>query len=138
MKELKIETGLQEYQLNDKCTVWFNPSDPAFAETVYNTFSDLKKEQDAKDCKLDGMADKDVYAYLHDLDREMRTAINDVFGQNICDPLFGTMNVYASAGGMPIWMNLMLAIMDEFDESIKREKALHSEKLSKYTKKYHR
>lgn len=35
-------------------------------------------------------------------------------------------------------MNLMLAIIDEFDDGIKREKAFHSEKLAKYTKKYSR
>lgn len=49
MKELTITTGVQEYHLNDKCTVVFNPSDPAFADKLYTAFDALKKKQDARD-----------------------------------------------------------------------------------------
>lgn len=49
MKELTITTGVQEYHLNDKCTVYFNPSDPAFADKLYTAFDALKKKQDARD-----------------------------------------------------------------------------------------
>ena len=84
------------------------------------------------------MTTRETFDYLKRLDREMRDTIDGVFGQPVCEPLFGSMSVYASAGGTPVWMNLMLAIIDELDEGVKREKAFHSEKLAKYTKKYHR
>lgn len=64
--------------------------------------------------------------------------IDGVFEQPVCEALFGNVSVYAIADGAPLWMNLMVAIMDELDEGIKREKAFHSEKLAKYTAKYHR
>ena len=48
------------------------------------------------------------------------------------------MNLYAYGDGMPVWANFLLAIMDRFDEGIKREKALSNEKIAKYVKKYHR
>ena len=36
MKELTLNTGEIEYRLNDKCTVRFNPTDPAFADRIYS------------------------------------------------------------------------------------------------------
>lgn len=138
MKELKIETGLQEFKVNDKCVLRFNPADPAFADRIYTAFDALKKQQDSKNVDLANMPETEVFVYLRELDVDMRKTINDVFEDDVCTPLFGTMSVYASAGGTPLWMNLMMAVIDELDEGIKREKAFHSEKLSKYTKKYHR
>lgn len=138
MKEIKIDSGVQEYTLNEKCTVFFNPTDPVFAEKIYTAFEALQKKQEAQTVDIENMNARETFDYLNGLDTEMRETIDGVFGQPVCEALFGAMSVYASAGGAPVWMNLMLAIIDEFDESIKREKAFHSEKLSKYTKKYHR
>lgn len=136
MRELKFESGLQEYRLNDKCTVYFNPTDPTFADRIYTAFDNLKEKQGKRD--VENMPTEEIFAYLRQLDAEMRAVIDGVFEQEVCKPLFGSMSVYASAGGSPVWMNFMLSVIDELDESIKREKAFHSEKLSKYTKKYHR
>lgn len=138
MTELKFSTGVKEYRLNDKCTVFFNPSDPAFADRLYAAFDDLKKKQDARDNDVEKMSARETFDWLSQMDKEMRDTIDGVFEQPICEVLFGRVNVYAIADGAPLWMNLMLAIMDELDEGIKREKAFHNERLVKYTKKYHR
>lgn len=138
MKKLNITTGAQEYRLNDKCTVFFNPSDPAFADKLYTAFDALKKKQDVRDNNVEKMSAREMFDWLKELDAEMRGTIDGVFDQPVCDPLFGNVSVYAIADGAPLWMNLMVAIMDEMDEGIKREKAFHSEKLAKYTKKYNR
>lgn len=138
MTELKISTGVREYRLNDKCTVCFNPSDPAFADRLYTAFDDLKKKQDARDNDVDKMSAREAFDWLNQMDKEMRETIDGVFNQPICEALFGNVSVYAIADGVPLWMNFMLAIMDELDEGIKREKAFHNERLAKYTKKYQR
>lgn len=138
MKELNIITGAQEYRLNDKCTVCFNPSDPAFADKLYTAFDALKKKQEVRDNNVEKMSAREMFDWLKELDAEMRETIDGVFGKPVCEPLFGNISMYAIADGAPLWMNLMVTIMDEMDESIKREKAFHSEKLAKYTKKYHR
>lgn len=138
MKELTIITGVQEYRLNDKCTVSFNPSDPAFADKLYTAFDALKKKQEARDNNVEKMDAREMFDWLKKMDAEMRDTIDNVFGQPVCNALFGNVSVYAISDGAPLWMNLMTAIMDEMDESIKREKAFHSEKLAKYTQKYRR
>lgn len=138
MKELSFDSGLQEYRFNDKCTLYFNPADPAFADRIYTAFDALKEKQEKRSVDAEKLTPKEAFAYLRQLDAEMREVINGVFEQEVCTPLLGSMSLYAMAGGSPVWMNFMLTIIDELDESIKREKAFHSEKLSKYTKKYHR
>ena len=138
MKELKIETGVEEYDLNGKCKVYFNPADPAFADKLYTAFANLREKQDSQKTDTSKMNARETFDYLNALDAEMREIIDGVFGQPVCAPLFGEVSVYAIAGGAPLWMNFILAIIDELDDGVKREKAFHSEKLAKYTQKYKR
>ena len=72
------------------------------------------------------------------LDGEMREIINDVFEFDVCSGLFGELNVYALAEGLPLWANLLFAIMDEMDETVMREKKAMNPRIAKYTKKYHK
>lgn len=138
MENLNIDLGIKEFSINDKCVLCFNPADPAFADRIYTAFDTLKKKQDGKSADLENLPTEKAFEYLRQLNTEMRETINGVFEDDVCTPLFGRMSVYASAGGSPLWMNLMMAVIDKLDEGVKREKAFHSEKLSKYTKKYHR
>lgn len=138
MTNLKINIGEKEYRLNDKCTVHFNPSDPAFANRLYTALDELQKKQEARNNDVEKMSARETFDWFNQMDKEMRETIDGVFEQPICKELFGSVSVYAIADGVPLWMNLMLAIMDELDESIKREKVFHNERLAKYTKKYNR
>ena len=62
----------------------------------------------------------------------------EVFGFDVCGAVFGDMNVYALADGLPVWCNLMLSVMDEIDTTFAREQKAQNPRISKYTKKYHR
>lgn len=37
-----------------------------------------------------------------ELDGKMRGILNDLFGKEICEPLFGSMNLFDSSGGLPV------------------------------------
>ena len=129
MKELTVLTGMQEYRLNDACTVFFNPTDTAFGEKLFGAFETLDRKQDAYKAEVET---------ARKMDAEMRDIVNDVFGVDVCTALFGGMNVYALADGLPVWANLMLAIMDEIDTAFARESKATNPRISKYTKKYRR
>ena len=51
---------------------------------------------------------------------------------------FNTPNVYAMADGLPVWCNLLFAIMDEIDTSFAREQKATNPRIQKYTAKYHK
>jgi hypothetical protein len=137
MPEIKFDTGLVTYDLNGKAQVSFNPTDSAFVERLYKTFEELDKKQDAYKAEVERIADKkEIFEVARRRDGEMRQMIDEALGAPVCDAVFGGMNVYAMADGLPAWCNLMLAIMDEIDTSFAREQKLTNPRVSKYTAKY--
>lgn len=118
-KTLSFETGLVEYDLNGSATVRFNPTDESFVSKLYDAFGKL----DGLQAKLtDGGGDAgDVLRRFGDLDAEMRATIDGLLGEGVADALFPGMNCYAIADGLPVWCNLMLALLDEVTEAYERE-----------------
>lgn len=139
MADIQFATGLVTYSLNGQVQVSFNPTDSTFVEKLYNTFNELDKKQDAYKAEVERVADKrEIFDIARARDEEMRGMIDGVFGAPICETLFGNMNVYAMANGLPVWCNLMLAVMDEIDTSFAREQKLTNPRISKYTAKYNK
>lgn len=139
MPDIKFETGVVTYRLNEKCEVSFNPTDSAFVERLFNTFDELDKKQDAYKAEVERVADKrEVFVIARKRDMEMRRMIDAAFEAPICDALFSSMNVYALADGLPAWCNLMLAVMDEIDTAFARQQKMTNPRIAKYTAKYHK
>lgn len=137
MQELKFETGLVTYDLNGKCEVTFNPSDSNFVERLYAAFEDLDRKQEGYRSTIERMADKrEIFEFARERDAEMREVIDGLFDVPISEALFGGMNVYAIANGLPVWCNLMLALMDEIDSTFAREQKAINPRIAKYTAKY--
>ena len=139
MKNLSFDLGINEYDLGGEVTVRFNPTDVRFLEKLSDSFEylDLLQEE-VKLSKEEITDEKDVFNLAKNLDVKMRDIINALFGgEDICSPLFGEMNLFASAGGLPVWANLMLAIADEVSDSMQGELKKREAKIRKYTEKYH-
>lgn len=137
MKELNFESGLVSYSLNGKCEVSFNPTDSNFAERLFSAFEDLDKKQESYKAEIEKMANKrEIFDFARERDAEMRDVIDGIFEAPVSEAVFGNMNVYALAGGLPVWSNLLLAIMDEIDTTFAREQKATNPRLAKYTAKY--
>ena len=80
--------------------------------------------------------DREVFPIARELDGKMRGILNDLFGKEVCEPLFGSMNLFASSGGLPVWANLMLAITDEVQSALRGELAAREQRIAKYVEKY--
>lgn len=138
MEELKFETGLVQFNINGKSCVTFNPTDCSFVERIFNAFDTLDKRQDAYNEEVKKAADnQEIFAIARRRDAEMREIIDGVFGAPVCADIFGDVNVYAMADGLPIWANLMLAVMDKVDTTFAMEKKRTNPRIAKYTAKYH-
>ena len=137
MADIKFSTGLVTYNINGAVTVSFNPTDTTFVEKLYETFNALDKKQEEQQAELDAATDKSaIFDIARARDTEMRAMIDGIFDVPVCAALFGTMNVYALADGLPVWANFLLAIMDEVDTSFAREQKLTNPRINKYTAKY--
>ena len=137
MKSLTFDNGIEEYDLDGKVTVKFNPTDVAFLEKLSDSFASLDLIQEEVKLSQEEITDeKDVFNLAKNLDQKMRDIINALFGQEVCTPLFGEMNLFASAGGLPVWANLMLAVADEVQNSMQGELKKREARIRKYTEKY--
>lgn len=145
MKELNFETGLVSYSIGGKLEICFNPADPVFTEHLYSTIDELGKIQDEYSKKGESIKDpKDAFDIRRERDEKMHDVLDGLFSAPICENVFGDMSLCAWADGFPVWLNLMLAIVDEVEAEAKgiQERAdprikKYMEKYSKYNKRYH-
>jgi len=135
-KALSIDTGIVTYDLNGKVELSFNPTDSAFVERLFKTFEALDKKQEEYKAEVEKAEKRDIFAIARKRDAEMREMIDSALDAPVCGALFGGMNVYALANGLPVWANLLLAIMDEMDTSFASEQKKTNTRIRKYSEKY--
>ena len=140
---LGFDDGLVEFDVNGKAKIVINPTDADFFGGIYNAFTELAKRQDAIEGERKSVDPERVFEYTRKVSNEMREVIDGVFAPvcnvgSICAALFGSMNLYAMAGGLPVWCNFLFAVMDKADVSIAVEQKLTDPAIKKYTKRYHR
>ena len=137
MEKLNISTGIKEYSLNDKVSVWFNPTDADFMTRVFDTFDALEKKQDEyANAIAKTKTTRESLKVMADMNEEMRGLLLELFGTDIVTPLIGNANVYAFSEGMPIWANIMLAILDKMEGEHAEQIKLSKKRMAKYTAKY--
>ena len=137
-KELRLDTGIVRYTINDAYTVEFNPTDSVFVEKLYSTFEELDKQQEAHKAEITNAKNGEIFDIARKRDAEMRGMIDAILGEGCCAAVFGGMNLYALGNGLPVWANLLLAIIDEVNDLMEEEKKKSNSRIEKYTKKYHR
>ena len=137
MKSLSFSDGNQDYRLNDRVMVRFNPTDMNFLERLSRAFEQLDAlQEEVRATKERITDDREVFPIARELDGKMRGILNDLFGKEVCEPLFGGMNLFASSGGLPVWANLMLAITDEVQSALQGELDAREKRIAKYIEKY--
>ena len=134
MGVLNFQTSRKTYTVNDSCEISFDPADINFVNRLF----DLMEKMD----KIRGTESQDVenvFKIAAQKDKEMRAEIDAVFGEPICEKVFGTTNVLSPAGGLPLCMNFLMAIIDEVDAASETEtkpSARVDAYMQKYQKKY--
>ena len=137
MKSLSFSDGNQDYRLNDRVMVRFNPTDMNFLERLSRAFEQLDAlQEEVRATKERITDDREVFPIARELDGKMCGILNDLFGKEVCEPLFGGMNLFASSGGLPVWANLMLALTDEVQSAMHGELAAREKRIAKYVEKY--
>ena len=134
-KILNFSNGVQEYDING-ATVRFNGTDYQFAERLISTFDRMDALQQKYKGQLQAKSGNDVFKACRAVDKDMRAVINDLFADDVADKIFGTCSCYALADGLPIWVNLIFAVMDEIDETVIAEQKKTDPRLDAYLAKY--
>ena len=137
MEKFNFDTGMKEFEINGAVTVEFNPTDAKTIKKIFDVFDSLDAKQEAYKAEIERCGNKvEIFDIANRRDAEMRETLDGLFGKPICEPLFGTMNVYALAGGLPVWCNLMLGIIDQIDTKSLQERKSTGAAIEKYTKRW--
>lgn len=137
MRELNFDSGLVTFKINGCVEVTFNPADTAFVERLYKAFDDLESKQEKYKAEVEALSNNaEVFDYARERDAEMRKILDSLFEVPVCDSLFKGMSVYAIANGLPVWMNFLMAIIDEVEANYAREQKAQNPRIAKYTQKY--
>ena len=142
--ELGFDDGLVEFSINGgKAVITINPTDADFFGAVYQAFYDLSKKQEQSEEERKEMPQEKVFDFMREVSADMKAAIDQVFTpvsnvDSLCDAIFGKMNLYSYADGLPVWCNFLLAVMDKADASISQQRKLSDPRIQKYVAKYKR
>lgn len=142
-EKLTFDTGVKEYELNGAAKVYFNPTDTSFVERVYNAFTSLESKQEDFKKEVDSVKDDSdkMFSYAKKRDIEMREIVDELLGEGVSDAVFTdpqgrSINCYALAGGIPVWMNLMFGIAETISDAFTAEEKKKDPRLQKLSGKY--
>lgn len=137
MKELKFSSGVVTYSLNGECEVSFNPGDTEFVERFHAGFEEIAKIQDEySKTERPETPGKEIFEIARNRDNKIKEIIDGIFNKPVSAALFENVSPCAYADGLPIWVNLMLSILDEIDANIDDIEKKADPRISKYTEKY--
>lgn len=131
MAELNFQTSRKTYTVNGGAEISFDPADIGFAHRMYTLMDKLRKMQEEPGSENP----LDVFTVAALRDEQMRAEIDKAFGEPVCDKIFGSANIFSPAGGMPVCMNFLMAVIDEIDAASDRERKT-SPQVDAYMRKY--
>ena len=129
MQNLTIDTGMQEYLINNRAVLRFNPGDP----NLYKRFFAAASQLDALDAELTEKlkalpAEPDIaragqgLALLTDYDRRIKALLTEIFGaENDFDKVLEGVNLAGcGANGKRVVQNLLEALTPILREGAER------------------
>lgn len=137
-EELTLDDGLLCLSINGKSETIFNPTDFGFIEKIFHVFDVLDGKQSKLEAQIRTAEPRKVFEIAREADAEMRELVDNVMGAGTCAAQFGDVNVYAYAEGLPLWCNLLFAVMDRCDAELVAQQKQTNPRLEKYTAKYKR
>ena len=129
MQNLTIDTGMQEYLINNRAVLRFNPGDP----NLYKRFFTAASQLDALDAELteslkalpaepDPARAGQGLALLNDYDRRIKALLTEIFGaENDFDKVLEGVNLAGcGANGKRVVQNLLDALTPILQEGAAR------------------
>lgn len=136
MADIRFDTGLQSFQINDSVSVEFCPTDSDFAKKLWDLFEELEAKQHEYAKRSENETDaKKILDMASQFDKEIREKIDEIFGKPVCNDVFKT-NVLALGNGLPVWANLMLSVLDQMNAGFDLEKAKTNSRVRQYTERW--
>ena len=135
---ITFETGLKTFDVNGKCEVTFNPYSAAFIQRMEEAAKRAMEIHENLDESMKKRENERPYELYRNADNEIRDIIDSLFYDGFCDACAPKEDVFMVdiADGLPVWTNLIYAMMDMMDDRLSAEKDLSKNRIRKYSEKY--
>lgn len=135
MESLVINKGYKEYSINgdESAVIRVTTTDFGLADRLRTLQDDIAAIISAleKHKKTDD-ADEVLNA-VRQADIEVKEKLDEVFNSDVSAKVFGGMNCLSFAGGQPVVLNFLEAIIPKIAEDLAAEQKAAQEKISRYT-----
>lgn len=134
MENVVINTGYKEYSINgdENAVIRVKTSDFGLMERL----SGLMKKISAIVGKLEKLRESDgsgdILKAIEDADKEVKSELDIVFDYKVSEVVFGKMNCLSFAGGQPVALNFLEAIIPKIREDIEAEAGKADKLASSY------
>ncbi len=135
MGVLNFQNTKKTYTVNDGAQIHFDPADISFVSRLF----DLMVRLEARQKEEAPENPEDVFKVAARRDAELRAEIDAVFEEPVCDKVFGTTNLFSPAGGVPVCLNFLMAVIDEIDaaaDTVTKTSPAVAAYMKKYEAKY--
>lgn len=136
MKNINTGAKVEEYNIDGKIVLRFNPADATFVKNFNAAFKALAEAQSELAEAAKNADDEAFFDASAATNTKLCGVLNDLFGEDICTPIWGTADLTALSDGLPLWFNFMMALIDEIDADMKSVKDVRSARLDAYLAKY--
>lgn len=125
---LNFESGIKEYTINGdpNRVIRINPTDFGIIDRAEKAKISLEK------LHIDP-GEEHMSEALIAMDKAVREQIDLIFGNGTANTAFGEINCTSLAGGSPIFMNFLNAILPEIEKVVGEEKRKSDARIEKYT-----
>lgn len=131
MGELRFNTGVLVWNVNDTTEISFNPASQQFIERFLDMMEKCLKINEAEDGKKDGKDRREAFRTGRKKDAEISAEIDGLFGDGKAAQLF-TWGPTAWADGVPVWFRFAMEILRVIKGEVTTQKAQTSSRLEEY------
>ena len=126
---ISFDTGVRTFQVNETGSVSFNPTSVSFVNKLYQLFEKLAGLQEQWEKETEALQDEPAMVKFFGEKDEL-------FGAPVSEGIFPGLNVFDFGSGAPVWVNFLLAVLDEMTVRAEAESKEAEKRMGKYLAKY--
>ena len=121
MQNINFNDGFKIFDINGNPdrTIRINTADIGILERLENSIDTLNGLAE-KAKSTEKIQDNKKYAFLGEIDKNIKEQINYVFGSDVSTPAFGTAYCFTFANGKPIFQNFLDAVIPIIEKDTKK------------------
>jgi hypothetical protein len=134
MEKLIINKGYKEFQINDDENAVIRVKTTDFG--LIDRLNGIKDRITAALDEMEQLKQSNDFgamlAALNKADARVKQELDEVFGEEISVKVFGDMNCLSLAGGQPVALNFLEAILPEITKALEAEQGAADKRIAAY------